>query len=416
MKTISRLSSSNENIKSEILMNGLAGTPVQEIRAFAARLWKSPGVKPALCVFVISRFVLGIWLILIRMLNDDPIQPHPILRPYVGVEISQSPVLEPWQRWDTLHYQAIAERGYSAFESALFVPPLYPFLMRIASYGTGGDTLLAGIIISNIAYLLGLIVFYRYAFEEIPDQEVNKRALIYLASFPAAFFFLAAYTEALFLLFSGLTLLMALRRSWLAAGIAGGLAALTRLPGVFLLIPLAYAALIEWREMKTARSWIAPILTGIGAAVFPLYVWLIMGKAPWEPLLVQSARFNGSFTLPGMNIYHAAERIILGEAFFADWLDFGFIVLFILLAIPVWLNLTRLSSVYYLSFLILYLIREAGVQPLLGTARYVLVFFPAFIILGMIGKSKNVNRLILYSSWTLILFMAGQFAIWGWVG
>jgi hypothetical protein len=107
---------------------------------------------------------------------------------------------------------------------------------------------------------------------------------------------------------------------------------------------------------------------------------------------------------------------MIGEAFLADWLDIVFILLFIALAIPVWLNLSRISSVYYFSFLGLYLVREAGVQPLLGTARYVLLLFPAFIVLGMIGKSKNMNRLILYSSWILLFFMAGQFAIWGWVG
>ncbi len=37
--------------------------------------------------------------------------PDPILRPYQGVTPETNPWLEVWQRWDTLHYQAIAERG-----------------------------------------------------------------------------------------------------------------------------------------------------------------------------------------------------------------------------------------------------------------------------------------------------------------
>lgn len=416
MKTTSLLSSGSKLPQTWNSLKLMITSLLQSMLAYAIRIWNSPGVKLGVTVFLVSRLALGLWLIIVRILYSDPLLPDPILRPYLGIEISANPIIEPWQRWDTLHYQAIAERGYLAFGSALFVPPLYPFLIRITSMGTAGDTLFAGIIISNLAYLLGLIAFYRYAFEENPDINSSKRSLIYLASFPAAFFFLAAYTESLFLLFASLALLSALRRNWLFAGISGGLAALTRLPGALIIIPLGYAAYIEWRENGNFKPWIAPILTGLGAIFFPLYSWLELGQMPWSPFLVQSARFNGGFTFPGLNIIHAAQRIFLGQAFVADVLDLFLILFFIVCAIPVWTTLSRISSIYYLSFLILYLIREAGVQPLLGTARYVLVFIPAFIVLGMIGKSKKMHRLILYSSWLLLLFMAGQFAIWGWIG
>lgn len=91
-------------------------------------------------------------------------------------------------------------------------------------------------------------------------------------------------------------------------------------------------------------------------------------------------------------------------------------MIFAVLAVPVFQKLSRLSVVYYLSYLTLFLVREAGGQPLLGTARYVLVFLPAFIILGKAGTNRRIHRIILYASWMLLLFMVGQFAIWGWVG
>ncbi len=380
------------------------------------RIWNSPGFKIAIVVFIISKVALSIWVVVVRQVFDAPLPPHHVLRQYLGVEITDSIILEPWQRWDTLHYQAIAERGYSAFVYALFVPPLYPLLIRGVSFALGENTLLSGILISNTAYLLGLIAFYRYAFEESKDEKISGRSLIYLASFPASFFFLAAYTESLFLLFASLTLLFTLQRRWLLAGIWGGFAALSRLTGAVFIIPLTYAAIAASRSSKDWKPWISVIGTATGAAIFPLYTWLVLNKPPWTPVLIQSARFSGGFSFPGLNVLHAFQRIFLGKAFIGDYIDLAFIMIFTVLAVPVFQKLSRLSVVYYLSYLTLYLVREAGGQPLLGTARYVLVFLPAFIILGKTGTSRRIYRIILYTSWMLLLFMVGQFAIWGWVG
>ncbi|MCJ7568738.1 MAG: glycosyltransferase family 39 protein [Anaerolineales bacterium] len=380
------------------------------------RIWNSPGIKLAIVVFIISKVVLSLWVVIVRQVFDAPLPPQLVLRFCVGVEVSDSIILEPWQRWDTLHYQAIAERGYSAFEWALFVPPLYPLLIRGVSFVLGENTLLSGILISNIAYLLGLIAFYHYAFEESKDEKISGKSLIYLASFPASFFFLAAYTESLFLLSASLTLLFALQRRWFPAGIWGGFAALSRLTGAILIIPLTYAAFTASRSSKDWKPWISVIGTATGAAIFPLYTWWVLDKPPWTPVLIQSARFSGGFSFPGLNVLHAFERIFLGKAFMVDYIDLAFILIFAVLAVPVFLKLSRLSVVFYLSYLTLYLVREAGGQPLLGTARYVLVFLPAYIILAKAGTSRRIHRIILYTSWMLLLFMLGQFAIWGWVG
>ncbi|MGB2897360.1 MAG: glycosyltransferase family 39 protein [Anaerolineales bacterium] len=380
------------------------------------RIWNSPGFKIAIIVFIISKVVLSLWVVIVRQVFDAPLPPQLVLRFCVGVEVSDSIILEPWQRWDTLHYQAIAERGYSAFEWALFVPPLYPLLIRGVSFVLGENTLLSGILISNIAYLLGLIAFYHYAFEESKDEKISGKSLIYLASFPASFFFLAAYTESLFLLSASLTLLFALQRRWFPAGIWGGFAALSRLTGAILIIPLTYAAFTASRSSKDWKPWISVIGTATGAAIFPLYTYWVLDKPPWTPVLIQSARFSGGFSFPGLNVLHAFERIFLGKAFMVDYIDLAFILIFAVLAVPVFLKLSRLSVVFYLSYLTLYLVREAGGQPLLGTARYVLVFLPAYIILAKAGTSRRIHRIILYTSWMLLLFMVGQFAIWGWVG
>jgi hypothetical protein len=74
--------------------------------------------------------------------------------------VETNPWLEPWQSWDTLHCQAIAERGFAAFDSALYVPPLYPGLIRLTSALLGTDSLVSGLIVSNVAALAGMAAFY----------------------------------------------------------------------------------------------------------------------------------------------------------------------------------------------------------------------------------------------------------------
>ena len=220
------------------------------IAGFGSHVRANKWIYYPTCIFLFFRLITLLWMWGIRQVISQPIYPHPILRPYLGVPIEQNPWLEPWQRWDTLHYQAIANRGYTAFDSALFVPPLFPYLMKTVAILLGGNTLLAGIVISNIAFLFCLIIFYRMTENETKKSDDATRATLYLASFPASFFFFAAYTESLFLLASLLVIQYTRHEKWWQAGIWGGIASLTRLPGLLIVVPLIYTALIKWAKEK----------------------------------------------------------------------------------------------------------------------------------------------------------------------
>ena len=100
----------------------------------------------------------------------------------------------------------------------------------------------------------------------------------------------------------------------------------------------------------------------------------------------------------------------------SDVLDLGFLLLFLGCGVLVWRRHSTELGVLYLAGLAPLLIRTAGTQPLLGTARYVLALFPAFLVLATWGTTPWRHRLILYSSTAGLLFLSGQFAIWGWVG
>ena len=372
--------------------------------------------KPFLRILLLClglRLLLGLWMWGVRQVLPQAVLLGNTLDLYRGVLPSSSPWLEPWQRWDTPQYQAIAERGYTAFDTALFTPPLYPLLIRLTALLTGGNTLLAGMIVAWIASLFCLLSLYRMARFELGDDAAAWRTVLYLAAFPTAFFLFAAYTESLFVLAAVLSLFAVRREKWLLAGVWGAAAALTRSPGILMLLPLTYAAWQAWRH-GDRRGWLAPVITLAGAALFPLYVWLGFGLPP-TAILVAVGR-GGVLAFPGWNVIETIIRIIHGQAVRENLTELFFMLLFIVLTIFAWKKLPRLYGIYSVTFMAFFLARLGAPQPLVSMARYVLELFPAFLVLAAWGRRPWVNRLVLYSSWLGLLFFSAQFALWGWVG
>src|SRR5215210_2006033 len=85
---------------------------------------------------------------------DDPALTHAVA----------DPVLAPLARWDSVWYLRIADSGYgdSAARAAFF--PLYPLLVRVAATPGGaseGALLVAGYLVSVVAFLAALVLLYR---------------------------------------------------------------------------------------------------------------------------------------------------------------------------------------------------------------------------------------------------------------
>ena len=172
-----------------------------------AENWDKREWKYAIIAYLAVFLIIWGMMWAIKQIYHLPLTPDETFRPYMGILPEENTFLEVWQRWDTLQYQAIAKGGYDAFENALFVPPLYPLLMRGFGNLLGGKTLLAGFILSNIFGVAALMAFQRLVFYEFGDIKQARRATLYLLSFPTAFFIFAAYTESLFFLGAILCLL-----------------------------------------------------------------------------------------------------------------------------------------------------------------------------------------------------------------
>ncbi|MDY7040887.1 MAG: mannosyltransferase family protein, partial [Chloroflexota bacterium] len=317
------------------------------VKRWWRRLGHDPAVRYALIVWLVLRVTLSALAVLVLyLLPDVPLDPDPLRRPYLGVEPVTSGwtgrLLGPWQRWDTTWYMAIAMRGYSASDTAIFAPPLYPLLMRKLGLVLGGGataTLLAGLLVSNAAYVVTLIFFYKLVTWET-DEPTARRGTVYLAIFPTAFFLLAAYSESLFLLCAVAAFYAARRGKWAWAGMCGALAPLFRLPGVVLIVPLAW----EWgRQALAARrreervSWsdgLWLLLPVLGALAFPVYARVHLGTdSLFAPFTVHTQRFHGRFAWPGQCLVDAVRVLASGRFRLIEPFDLFFASLFVFLTI-----------------------------------------------------------------------------------
>src|SRR5437868_6855072 len=197
-----------------------------------------------------------------------------------------SSVLRSWYHWDVISFENIATRGYMYRDNAAFFP-LYPLLEREVSslLHIYTNVFLAGMLITNLAFLGTLIVLYRFVEVEF-DRETAKRTALYLAIFPTALFFFAAYNESLFLFFVLISFYAMRQGSWWIAGLFGGLATLTRSLGLALLViffyefvrqvfPLLRAAWQNKQRLKMLKllsGLLAAPLIPLGLAIFAFYL------------------------------------------------------------------------------------------------------------------------------------------------
>ncbi len=329
-------------------------------------------------------------------------------------------------RWDTGFYLSIAEEGYRyenvAFPSVAFFP-LYPMLLK-AMRAVTGDPLWAGIILSNLALLAGVILLYRLV-EIEGDVGAADRTVWYVLIYPASFFGSAIYTESLFLLLAVATLYLARRDRWWAAGLVSILAALTRLVGLIVMPMLV----LEWFQRRRKAlatgeqppawgSLIAALLAPVGTLVYVLYLKLAFG----DPLAFMHAS-QAWARQPRSPIEMVAElftRPVQGwGAALADgalpldnWADLGFVLVFIALGVVLLFQRRWSEGAFVLMGAVIPL--SSGL--LMSQRRYMWVLFPAFMLLGRWGRNAWVDRAIFVFSLLALGLFTALFSNWYWVG
>ncbi len=194
-------------------------------------------------------------------------------------------LLEPWHRWDAPHYTDIAVWGYMPNDpGTLSTPgydqaypgdldlyivffPLFPWLAAGVNAVIGAP-IVAAFAVSTIASLFVTPMLYRLVAEEC-GARIGLWAAGLLLIFPTAYFLHIGYTESLFLALAFGSMWLARADRWWAAGVVGGLAALTRINGLVLIPTLMVEAYLQWgRHGRLAVRWLSIGFVAIGFALY----------------------------------------------------------------------------------------------------------------------------------------------------
>lgn len=153
-----------------------------------------------------------------------------------------------WSRanFNGIHYVSIARSGYGYLQEAFF--PFYPALIRFFRIFLG-SYLISGLFVSNLFFILAMIMFWKLLSLEKVKKEKIKKSLLFLVLFPTAFYFLGAYAESLFLFLVLSSFYFAKKGRFGLAGLIAGLASYTQLTGIFLLPAL----LVEYYHQASRR-------------------------------------------------------------------------------------------------------------------------------------------------------------------
>lgn len=389
--------------------------------------WQNTAVRHGLLIFISLRVFLTLWAVIVLLILPLPSEPDEVLRPYEGQPILSDGaagwLLGPWQRFDTLHYTAIAANGYEDEANSVF-PPLYPWLIRAVAFPFGSShaaNMTAAILVANLACLGLFILLHKVAADEI-GANLATRTVVYLALFPTAFFLFAPYTESLFLLLALGSLWSGRRGAFWQAGLLGLLASMTRLTGWVLVLPLAYefwqqrVKAGEWRRAKAVGEGTAVLLPGLGTFLFLVYRWAV--ELPALSTIYTTYWYQKT-GLPGYDLWRALQTMFLGgparAGEFTLWFDFFCALLLLVTSILAFRRLGITWGLYACLLLFFMLLPTSELKPLYSFSRYALAFFPTFFLLARWGQNPWINRLIFYPSIILFLYFSGQFFIWGWV-
>jgi hypothetical protein len=392
-------------------------------------------VGPAVEIFLWSR--AAIWAAAVFALLVFEPNRHPRADRWDDPTVTRDLGLltDVWARWDSVWFLRIAEGGYGSMErtAAAFYPG-YPAAVGLLGRVFGGHYVTAGIVVSLVTALGAFVLLYRLA-ESHLGADGARRAILYLALFPMAFFLQAVYSESLFLLLTVAAFLAAERGRFLGAGAFAGLALLTRPAGLALLPALA---LLAWRSPRRGGAMASLAVAPALFALYPLYLWRAVGD-PWAFLHAQeiwTRHVSSAGPLGGIweglrAGWAGVRQLASGSDAHVYWSvvqdsdpdrvaalnlqGLAFLTLFLVLTVVAWRRFGAPYGLFCAVSLAIPLSVPSERWPLLSLPRFGLVVFPFFLALAWLGGNPRAHTAIVAVSALLLGVSVAQWALWQWV-
>lgn len=337
----------------------------------------------------------------------------PFGHPCRPCDLSSSALLTAFSRWDSRWYLSIARDGYSYSPSAqsnVTFSPLLPMLMRGLAGATGrvdDDTLLlAGLVVANVALIVGLAYLVALARLEL-DERAAQRSALYLLIFPTTVFLSAVYPESLFLACAVATVLEARRGRWWLAGTFAALGTLARPFGIVLVIPLAVQIVADRARGPLRPAHVSGILLPVVAFLtWQAYLYRVSGDA--LVFLHGELQWSQRPTVPVRSITDLLDPAVYGD----PWIVAGALILMTICVALSWRLLHPATAAYGAAMLLA--VVSSG--TLTSFPRYALAIFPAFLVLGALGRRRPVHLGYVGTAGALSIVLTAMFATWYWIG
>ncbi len=311
--------------------------------------------------------------------------------------LDASPFASGWRnvlfggdRADALWYERIASSGYRSDDGSAAFFPLFPMAIALLSAVTGLGAAAAALVVAQLSFLGALVVLYALTARET-DRETARRAAVYLAVFPTAFFCLVPYTEAPFLLLVLLVFWYARGDNWELAVVPAFAVGLTRSVGVVLVAALACEAVVQWRAGRRLLPRLLVALAPAAGLLTYFGYWWVQGAA-LAPVRAQ-ANWQREWTFPAVTLWDAVTHAWDYNGYWMiDLLIAGIAVA----AIVVGIRMIPWSySVYAVVSLLMPLSNPFPPRPLMSVPRFVVVIFPIFLVLAMaVGRGRLPHSLV----------------------
>ena len=278
------------------------------------------------------------------------------------------------QRQDAQWFLRLATSGYSHTDNSAAFFPAFPLAVRIVNAVPGVGPLGAGLLVANACAFAALLLLHALTRFELGDAAA-RRAVLFTALFPTAFFLYAPYTESLFLLASVACFWHARRDRWVWAAATGALAAATRSIGIVLILALWVEVLSQYRRDRRAMlpRFVAAAAVAVGPALYAGWWWL-RARDFFAPLDAQRAWRPDGAQQPVATIVSAVQFAFRYQSWWL--LDLTVVTL---AAIGVVLAARRIAltyTVYAAASVLLPLLLPLSSRPLLSMPRFMAVVFP----------------------------------------
>lgn len=333
------------------------------------------------------------------------------------------------QRWDAAHYIHLIEEGYQGYTENgrhLFLVffPGYVWAARLLRLVIP-STALAGTALSCLCYGGACCYLYRLAGEAY-NGRVARDALLYMSLFPFSFFSGLVMTEGLFLLATTGACWYAWRGKWLAFGLFGALAALTRMTGLLVIVVGVIRLLEAYRPLELpvgkslGRCW-KPLLLRLPLTLLPaagtlLYLLLNLW-VDGDPFAFASHQehWHQGYLWISQVVEYIGRYLgdNLGSSFgWAVWAPA--LALFVVgLALLYWAALRRGHPAGLLAYGFCFFVATYSLSWLLSAGRYLSTCFVLFLFLAKLTQRRPALRAALLGGEGVLLgvylcaFLAG---------